>query len=235
MITSLVRDPRTSQPVTLNPVTLNTALQALAKAQQANSAPLLPKQQGSRVSTSSIPPSSASKPINLNIKVINPDKKSESQTFVLRNITGAVSTPPQLREEILKQFGPELVPDDLDFPVGYTKGGNKVWIRTATDVQDVWNFIRSNESVSLWCHGVSVSAPKGKRPKDFSSETDSDSDDSFKYKKRRKKKKRKKSAFEEKTNRVEELVTKLRQKHGSRYNTIQYRIWAEVTDVGSHE
>ena len=125
LITSLVRDPRTSpsQPVTLNPVTLNTALQALAKAQQANSAPLLPKQQGSRVSTSSIPPSSASKPINLNIKVINPDKKSESQTFVLRNISGAVSTPSQLREEILKQFGPELVPDDLDFPVGYTKGG----------------------------------------------------------------------------------------------------------------
>ena len=59
-------------------------------------------------------------------------------------------------------------------------------------------FIRSNESVSLWCHGVSVSAPKAKRPKDFSSETDSDSDNSFKYKKRREKKR--KSAFEEKTN-----------------------------------
>ena len=25
----------------------------------------------------------------------------------------------------LKQFGSELVPDDLDFPVGYAKGGNK--------------------------------------------------------------------------------------------------------------
>ena len=36
-------------------------------------------------------------------------------------------------------------------------------------------------------------------------------------------------------NRVEELVTKLRQKHGSRYNTIQYRIWAEIADIGSHE
>ena len=104
----------------------------------------------------------------------------------------------------------------------------------ATDVQDVWSFVRSNESVSLWCHGVSTSAAKGKRRKDFSSESDSDSDDS-KYKKRCKKKKRKKSAFEEKVNRVEELVTKLRQKHGCRYNTIQYRIWAEVADVGSHE
>ena len=43
------------------------------------------------------------------------------------------------------------------------------------------------------------------------------------------------SAFEEKTNRVEELVPKLRQKYGSQYNTIQYRIWAEVANVGSHE
>ena len=48
---------------------------------------------------------------------------------MFRNLSGAVSTPPQLREEILKQFGPELVPDDLNFPVGYTKGGNKVWIK----------------------------------------------------------------------------------------------------------
>ena len=78
----------------------------------------------------------------------------------------------------------------------------------ATDVQDV---------LSLWCHGVSTSNSKGKCGKDFSSESDSDSDDSLKYKKRCKKKKRKKSAFEEKTNQVEEFVTKLRQKHGSRY------------------
>ena len=240
MLTSLGRDPRTSQSVTFNPAAINTALQALVKAQQANAVPLQPKQQGSRpprVSSSSTPPSSkptSSKPISLNVKVINPDKKSESQTFVLRNISGAVSTPTQLKEEILNQFGPELVADDLNFPIGYTKSGNRVWIRTATDVEDIWSFVHRGESVSLWCHGVSTSAPKSKRQKDFSSESDGDSDDS-KYRKRRKKKKRKKSAFEEKTNRVEELLTKLRQKHGSRYNTIQYRIWAEVADVGSHE
>ena len=77
------------------------------------------------------------------------------------------------------------MPDDLDFPVGYTKGGNKVWIRTATDVQDVWSFVHSCESVSLWCHGVPTSATKSKRQKDFSSESDSDSDDP-KYRKRKK-------------------------------------------------
>ena len=46
------------------------------------------------------------------------------------------------------------MPDDLDFPVGYIKGGNKVGIRVATDVQDVWSFVCSNESVSLWCQQV---------------------------------------------------------------------------------
>lgn len=123
----------------------------------------------------------------------------------------------------MKQFGSELVPDDLDFPVGYTKGGSKVWIRTATDVLDVWNFVSSNDSVSLWCHGVSSCSSRSKRQKDFSSDSDTDSED-LKYKKKRKKKKRKMSAFEEKTIRVEELVTRLRQKHGSQYSTIQYRI-----------
>ena len=119
-----------------------------------------PKQQVSGVLISSLPPSSkagsSSRPITLNTKVINPYKKSESQMFVLRNISGEVSTPSQLKEEILKQFGPELVANDLDFPIGYTKGGNKVWIRTASDVQDVWSFVRGTTAVTLWCHGIST-------------------------------------------------------------------------------
>ena len=233
LTSTLIRDPRSSQPVTLDPAAINTALQALVKAQRSNSVQLQPKQQTHGVQVSSLSRSS-SKPMTLNVKVINPDKRSESQTFVLRSVSSGVSTPTQLKEEILKQFGSELVPDNLDFPVGYMKGGSKVWIRTASDVSDVWGFVRSNESVSLWCHGVSSCASKSKRRKDFSSDSDTDSDDP-KDKKKRKKKKRKISAFEEKTNRIEELVTKLRQKHGSQYNTIQYRIWAEVADVGNHE
>ena len=54
-----------------------------------------------------------------------------------------------LKKEILKQFGSELVPGDLDFPTGYTKSGTKVWIRTDSDVADVWSFLRNNEAVSL--------------------------------------------------------------------------------------
>lgn len=87
LLTSL-RDPRSSQPATLDPAAVNTALQALVKAQQSNPIPLQPKQQGSRppgVLISSMPPSSkqASKQMTLNVKVINPNRKSESQTYVL--------------------------------------------------------------------------------------------------------------------------------------------------------
>ena len=81
----------------------------------------------------------------------------------------------------------------------------------------------------LWCHGVSTHTAK--RRKDVSSESKSDSDNP-KYKKKCKKRKRKLTTF---ANRVEELVSKLKEKHGSRYSTIQYPIWAEVADVGSHE
>ena len=49
--------------------------------------------------------------------------------------------------------------------------------------------VRGNTAVTLWCHGISTSATKGKRRKDCSSESDSDSDDSSKYKRRCKKKK----------------------------------------------
>lgn len=139
--------------------------------------------------------------VNLNVKVINPAKKSQCQTFVLRGVSGStITTPMHLKKEILKQFGSELVPGDLDFPIGYTKSGTKVWIRTDSDVADVWSFLRNNEAVSLWCHGVSEVS---KHQKGYSSASDSDSDDSRSYKKKSKRKKKKLSAYDEKMNKVE--------------------------------
>ena len=63
----LIRDPRSSQPVTLNPAAVNKTLQALVKAQRSNPVPLQLKQQAPQagVQVSSLPHSSkeASKPI----------------------------------------------------------------------------------------------------------------------------------------------------------------------------
>ena len=45
LTSTLIRDPRSSQPVTLDPAAINTALQALVKAQRSNPVELQPKQQ----------------------------------------------------------------------------------------------------------------------------------------------------------------------------------------------
>ena len=73
----------------------------------------------------------AEKQVNLNVRVINPDKKKECEVYVLREITErVVSTPQSLIKELQRQFGPQLVPTTYHFPVGYMKGSEKVSIRT---------------------------------------------------------------------------------------------------------
>ena len=51
----------------------------------------------------------AEKQVNLNVRVINPDKKKECEVYVLREITESVaSTPQRLIEELQRQFGQQL-------------------------------------------------------------------------------------------------------------------------------
>ena len=92
---------------------------------------------------------------------------------------------------------------DLDFPVGYVKGGTKVWIRTASDIQDVWRFVQSGSNVLLWCNGVEP-------PRRAQSSSEDESVDDYISKKPKRKKKRRLSALDIKNNRVEDVVASLR-------------------------
>jgi len=47
-------------------------------------------------------------------------------------------------------------------------------------------------------------------------------------------KKRKLSKYEQKLERVDELVDELKSKHGTTYTNIKYRVWAETIDAGHH-
>lgn len=53
-------------------------------------------------------------------------------------------------------------------------------------------------------------------------------------KKKKKANKKRLSALEEKSNWVEQIVHTLREKHGNQFNTIQYRLWAEMVDIVTH-
>ena len=48
-------------------------------------------------------------------------------------------------------------------------------------------------------------------------------------------KKKKISALDEKAERVQNLADKLQAKHGETFNRIQYKLWAEASDVKKHD
>ena len=65
--------------------------------------------------------------------------------------------------------------DKLDFPIGYVKGGTKVWIRNESDVQDVCNLY---VVVTMFHYGTMVFMVPSASKKHHSSESSGDSDDS---------------------------------------------------------
>ena len=153
--------------------------------------------------------------VNFNVKVFN---KKEHQVFVLRDVSQAlVSTPETLVQEIRKQFGSHVARKRL-FAVGYMKGNMKVSIRTPADMSDVWQHVSSGENVIMWCEGVGHC----------------DGSDSEEEIHKRRKKRKKVSALEEKNERIEEVVRSLRKKHNDQYTSIQYRLWSEMIDIGTH-
>ena len=72
----------------------------------------------------------------------------------MRGVTkSAVSTPQQLKKELLKQFGADLISCDLKFSVGYMKGNSKVSIVSSADMNDLWTTVstKGDDGVVLWC------------------------------------------------------------------------------------
>ena len=146
----------------------------------------------------------------------------------------------EIKREMLKQFGSEVVSSDLEFAVGYMKGNSKVSIISSVDMDEVWASVEKGDSVSLWCEKVRM---RSKRKAKDDSGSNSDSDDSSdadasshktKKKKKRRKKKQKLSAMEERNERIENIISSLREKHGDKFTMIQYRMWSELMDNGKH-
>ena len=164
-----------------------------------------------------------SRKVNFNVKVINPTKKKEFETYVLREVSkDRISTPTLLRKELIQQFGESLVSSAQDFAVGYYRGCCKLSICSPADIEEVWKCACKGENITLWCNG----------PKQTRIEIGSDSDEDVVPKQR---KKQKRCALDEKNRRVKKLASSLREKHGDTFTKIQYRLWAEMVDVGTHK
>jgi len=142
---------------------------------------------------------------------------------MLRNIdVNKLSTWRELIEELQKQFGTTIIPESYQLLIGYFKGSTKITIRTDADIADIWEYVRKRNQRSLWCQ------------ENYSSDNSSESEEELPPKKRCKGTKKKLFSLEKKSNRVEGLIHTLKEKHGDEYTTIQYRLWAEMIDVGTH-
>ena len=182
---------------------------------------------------------------SIGVKVINPDKKNEAKLFMLRDVNFYnLNTPKDLHAVIIGQLGRKAVAEGTDFEVGYYVGNKRVWIRNQKDIHDVIHLLKTkdNHSVTLWCMGQSatpaVPSTGSKRPRNATVlVSDSDSDEEPPEKRqtsRSKQQKKKKSRQEEKLERVDDLIDELKEKHGTKYNAVQYRMWAETIDSGRH-
>ena len=66
---------------------------------------------------------------------------------------GDIISPGQLKAELYRQFGPEILSENLNFGVGYMNGNSKVSIRSSADIEDVWRLSSTckEEGIVLWC------------------------------------------------------------------------------------
>ena len=157
------------------------------------------------------------------VRVMTSTKNYE--TYILRDIQkGDIISPGQLKAELYRQFGPEILSENLNFGVGCMNGNSKVSIRSSADIEDVWRLSSTckEEGIVLWCERT--------KKRNYISSDESDEDIA---RPQRKSKKKKLSALEDKNNRVEGLVETLKKKHQEKFTTMQYRLWAEVLDGGT--
>ena len=173
--------------------------------------------------TLSLKEASESSMLEIPVKVfINSSKKRDSKVYMLKFNINDITDLKRLREEILNQLGKDVVKFDLTFDVGYFLGSRKIIF---TEKDSIKSQLKSkNKSKGLWCEG----RPNKRERAVMVIDSDSDCDSDFPPSKKRKSKI---SALDAKVHRVDSLANELRERHGAKYNKIQYKLWAEALDA----
>lgn len=111
----------------------------------------------------------------------------------------------------------DIVPDNFD--VGYMEGNIVVILRSIQDILEVWNFLSQGKKVVLWCDGLRENSSHKCSRKSKNKEDDSGNA---------------KKTKEEKDRKVDEVISGLKETHGSNFTNMQYRIWAEMITGGTY-
>ena len=143
-----------------------------------------------------------------------------SKLFTLRGLdTGKLMSCDKGKHTILDQL--EDVKDDFD--VGLVVQGNVIAIRSVHDLKEFWSDVKSGKKVMLWCNGLRETTNKRKQ----SDVSDSESLPAKKPKKTI-------LSSEEREEQVMDTIEGLREKHGSAYTPMWFKIWSEMLVGGIH-
>ena len=149
----------------------------------------------------------------MTLKVLSQSNKRDFTIFTLRDVTqDDMQTPGSVKATIYAQIG-DTVSDKLDFPIGYYRKSENVWINNEHDIQDEIQLMKEQGKVTLWCVGHDQITTARKCDRNGTGE-DLSQDVSGPPKKR--------SISEERASRVNDLKA-------------QYAMWAEMLAGGGHD
>ena len=175
--------------------------------------------------------------VNFTIRVVNPDRKRDTKTYILRDVQiDKLSTLHALREEILDQLGKHVVSFKLSFDTGYMSGNQQICFTEKDEMVAHLQTLVKN-SCQLWCEGLRQHPKQEQRQLAtvVIDETSSSDEETRPRKKKKVAKTAALSARDQKAEHIHKLADKLRDKHGDTYNRIQYKLWAEALDVKQYD
>lgn len=158
------------------------------------------------------------------VKVLSQSNKKDFKLYTLRGVVeNSMKKPDTIKNEIFEQLGDEVVSESLDFDLGYYVGKEKKWINNVSDASDAVEILKSQKKLTLWCTGVQERKKRDRR------ESDTDDEAQVCLSKRGKYSSAIKSKEAERNN----IVSELRERHGTAYSAVQYRLWAEMKIAGT--
>ena len=159
------------------------------------------------------------------LKFFNPKKRSKFVVDKLRRYS-RFKSPTELRECLQDEFK-QLVSSRTNFDIGYNsgqRGSAKIWITDEEDLVKMYStHNKPNQEIVLWCEGMgnatdetTATSSKGKKRHAVD-----DGD-------------RPVSKRQQIQDAVEDIVMQLEEEHGSQFTPAQYRLWANMIQVGTH-
>ena len=160
---------------------------------------------------------------NYNVKMIN---RSQKSIFYIKPLLykQRFSTLNELKKCIVEEIGP--IEDDV---VGYIEPGHgqRGKIRDFSNEDDLSEmyvlFKRQNNNVLLWCYDGNVGEPSNVQTRKRTAQTTSDSAPSSK-----------RQAIAKSISEVEDIIKKLKAKHGDDFSVEKLNCWAHMLNVGKH-